>query len=279
MSVINAFTVDLEDWYQTLYFESVIKREEWEKYESRIEKCTNIVLEILEEFNVFATFFVLGWNAEHYPDLIKKIYNKGHEIATHGYYHKLAYEMSNEEFKDDLVKSIIAIEKIIGNKVFGYRAPSFSLPEDNSLFFKTLYDIGLKYDSSILPSKKKGVEKKFFHIIKEENNRRLWEFPISVVNFWGRNIPFSGGTYLRVFPYKFIKSHIKKINMANQPVIIYVHPWEFDDCPPRAKTPFSVKLKYKYSHYLNLKSTRLKVISLLKDFQFTTIKEVLSKFE
>ena len=277
MTILNAFTVDVEEWFHICGVDKEeIKFENWDKLESRVTGNTLKLMEILRENNVKATFFFLGWIAERYPELVLKVKKEGHEIATHGYAHKLIYKQSPEEFTKDLEKSIDVIEGIAKEKVIGYRGAGFSIKKESLWALKIIAERGLKYDTTIFPAKRGhgGLQtfRLYPHLINFENDLKLWEFPISVVNILGKNIPFSGGGYLRLFPYWFIKQAIQRINRKGQAVMIYIHPREIDVEQPRIKLPLYRKFKY----YVNLKTTESKIRALLSDFKFTSIKEILS---
>jgi polysaccharide deacetylase family protein (PEP-CTERM system associated) len=272
--VINALSFDVEEYFQVSNFESVIKREDWDNLESRLYIGLNKILDILDEKDVKATFFVLGWVAERHPNLIKHISEREHEISTHGYEHKLIYKQKKAEFEEDLVKSIKTIEGITGNKILGFRAPSFSITKSSLWALEILAKNNIKYDASIFPilHHRYGIEnsERFpYHI--SNNGYNIIEYPCSTIRILGRNIPFSGGGYLRLLPYKVIKNFIKWINKEYQPVIIYLHPWELDINLPRIKAG----AMNEFRHYYNLDSTEVKLRHLLDDFCFTTVKEAL----
>lgn len=271
---INALTFDIEEYFQVSNFSKAIRREEWEKRGSRLSVGLNQILGILAEHNVKATFFVLGWIAERHPALIKKISYQGHEIGSHGYEHKLIYNQSYAEFEQDLKRSIKVIEGITGKKVLGFRAPSFSITKDSLWALEVLANNHLKYDASIFPilHHRYGIERapRFPYRINN-NGYSIIEYPCSTIKLLGRNIPFSGGGYLRLLPYKIIRKFIKEINRQDKPVMVYIHPWEFDPHQPRIKTG----LLNRFRHYHNLETTEVKLRKLLDDFAFTTVREVL----
>jgi len=274
--VVNALSIDVEDWYQVAEFESTIEFSDWDKRESRVIQNTVKILDILSEYNVKATFFILTWNAERFPHLIRRIDKAGHEIATHGYAHRLIYQQSKEEFRDDLTKSINILEQITNKKVLGYRAPTFSITRDSLWALDILLECGLRYDSSIFPIADSvyGIEESFRypHVIKENNTAKLIEFPMSTARLLGKNLPIAGGAYLRLFPYRYIKWGIKQINKYDKPAMIYMHPWEIDTEQPRLK----IESKRLFSvHYLKLNSTEKKLRKLLQDFHFAPVKDVL----
>jgi len=267
----NALSFDVEDWYQVENLKEVIKFKDWPKCKKRLSKNINKILNILKQKNVKATFFILGWIAEHYPEIVKKIVKQGHEIATHGYKHTLIYKQKPEKFESELKKSINLIEKITNKKILGHRAASFSITKKSLWAISILKKLGLKYDSSIFPIKRKtyGIPKA--PISPYNIKKDFIEFPLSTIYFLGKNIPIGGG-YFRVSPYFITKWVIKKANKQNRPAIVYLHPWEFDPDQPKLKISFFKKFR----HYTNLDKTEKRFKKLLDDFEFAPVKEVLN---
>jgi len=273
MSVTNIMSVDLEDYYCDLPFS------EWSKYESRIIKNTEKILILFEKYNVNATFFVLGYIAEKFPELIKKISDLGHEISSHTYSHIDLRKVNKEEFEKDFFKSINILEKITGKKVEGFRAPFFSINKNNYWVFEILSK-NITYDSSIFPVKTQlyGIPKaprtiykpSLENIIEEDKQGKLIEIPMAThkIPLIG-NIPIAGGFYLRFFPYWYMKWGIKKMNKEGNPAMLYIHPKDLDPEMPRIK-------EYNWYYYYNLKSASKKFENLLKDFKFGSVKKVLS---
>ena len=267
----NILTIDVEDWYMDTDISM------WDSYEDRVVQSTQKILEILDERNTKATFFVVGYVAEHFPELIKDIIDRGHEIGTHGYSHTSIKKQTASEFGNDLLKSIKVLEHITKEKISGHRACEFSIVEKTTWALDILKTNGLKYDSSVFPVKTHlyGVPDAPlypYHITSSNiqvNNPEedFLEFPLSVyrIPVVHMNIPVAGGFYLRSFPYWFIKHALKKINKMGQPAIIYVHPWEFDLGQPRVK-------ELNWLHYYNIPYTEKKFNSLLKDFEFTSVR-------
>ena len=273
MSVTNIMSVDLEDYYCDLPFS------EWSKYDSRVVENTEKILELFEKYNVNATFFVLGYIAEKFPELIKKISGLGHEISSHTYSHMDLRKVSKEEFKEDFFKSKNILEKITGGKVEGFRAPFFSINKNNYWVFEILSK-NLTYDSSIFPVKTQlyGIPKaprtiykpSLENIIEDDKHGKLIEIPMAThkIPLIG-NVPIAGGFYLRLFPYWYMKWGIKKMNKEGNPAMLYIHPKDLDPEMPRIK-------EYNWYYYYNLKSASKKFESLLKDFKFGSVKKVLS---
>lgn len=270
----NILTIDVEDYFQVENFKKEIKFSDWSTYESRVEANTEKVLGILSEKDIKATFFVLGWIAERYPELIKKIHEDGHEVANHGYAHQLIYDQAQEEFREDLKKSKKILEDIIGEKVMGYRAPSFSITHKSTWALDILMEEGFAYDSSLfpiyhdlggLPDAKRYPNKMHNH------KHEIIEIPMSTVKVAGNNVPFSGGGYFRLLPYGLIRWAAKRVNNEGYPVVVYLHPWEFDESQPRIKTR-NIK---RFRHYVNIYKTEEKFKKLLNDFKFISIKDFL----
>lgn len=268
----NILTVDLEEWFHANYNDCIFDTSA--KYEVRVVDNTLRLLEDFSKHNTKATFFVLGFVAENYPDLVREIYLRGHEIASHGYIHELVYKQSIEEFKYDVQKSIDLLENIINRKVIGYRAPSWSITENSLWALEILEEIGLAYDASVFPIKTflYGIPSApRFKYTPQYRGRKLdvFEIPMSTMKILGQNIPFSGGMYFRVLPYSIIKFGIKQLNRDNNPAIVYLHPREIDPAQPRLKLNFTESL----IHYTGIKTCEDKLIKLLKDFNFTSIRE------
>ena len=278
--MLNALTFDIEEYFQVENFSNVIPRSEWEKIDSRLFIGLEIILSILQENNTKATFFVLGWVAERHKDLIRKIHDAGHEIASHEYGHNLVYNQTKVEFEEDLKKSITILENIIGEKVIGYRAPSFSITEKSLWALDILQKNGIQYDASIFPIKhhRYGINNSLrapYEIRPAQDGKKeLIEFPSSTLRILGRNFPFAGGGYLRLWSYGLIKQGVKTLNRADIPSIVYMHPWEFDVSQPWQQ---NIKFIYKFRHYINLNSTQHKLKSLLSDFNFASVRKVLRK--
>ncbi len=274
--VINALSVDVEDWFQVSDFEERVSFEEWGFYESRVVLNTRRVLDLFARQGVRATFFMLAWNAERFPELVEEIDRAGHEVATHGYSHRLVYTQTPEEFRRDVERSLEILEGILGKKVLGYRAPSFSITQRSLWALDILLEMGFRYDSSIFPLKDRlyGMvqSRRFPHVVRQRGSCLLVEFPMSTARLWRYNLPLGGGAYLRLLPYVFFRWGIRRLNRQGQPAIVYFHPWEIDPDQPRLR----VRGKRGYSsHYLNLRGMERKLRRLLRDFSFAPVREVL----
>jgi polysaccharide deacetylase family protein (PEP-CTERM system associated) len=272
----NAFSVDVEDWYQVSDFESVVEFPSWDRYESRVVRNTERVLDLLAERSVRGTFFVLTWNAERHPSLVREIAKAGHEIASHGYRHRLIYEQRPEEFRADVARSKAILEDITGQEVLGYRAPSFSLTQASLWALDILLECGFRYDSSIFPVSDRlyGIPnaRRFPFVIREAGGQSLVEFPMTTAHALGRNWPLGGGAYLRVLPYGYMRWGMRRVNRERQPALVYIHPWEVDPGQPRLRARGKRGVS---SHYLNLHRTEGKLRRLLRDFDFAPVRHVL----
>jgi polysaccharide deacetylase family protein (PEP-CTERM system associated) len=278
--VINALSFDLEEWFQNTHLERYVERSEWGNYESRIEKNVRSILSLLKQKGVLATFFVLGWVAERHPDLIKEISNQGHEIATHGWSHVRIYQQTKEEFETELKRSINLLKNITGKPVLGHRAACFSIVKSNLEWVTdTLMRNGISYDSSIYPviHDKYGIpgNPRFPYVLREEKGRKLLEFPPSTCELPGKiNIGMAGGGYFRIFyPYWLTRLLINRLNQTGYPVMVYLHPPEFDSEQPKLKVdPIN-----NFRIYTGIKNNLKKLKRLLGDFRFAPVKEVLKR--
>ncbi|MBN2009295.1 DUF3473 domain-containing protein [candidate division KSB1 bacterium] len=272
---INALTINADDWYQVDNLRKYIKFEDWHNCESRFEINIQKILQLLNQTNTKATFFIMGWEAAKSPEIIQQILNDGHEIATQGYQNRFLHELSRDQFEDDLKKAIDIIENITNEKVIGYRAPHFSVSENTTWIWAILSKLGIKYDSSIFPVKHirygyPDAPRFPFHIAMNGSGE-LIEYPLSTYKLFKANIPIAGGGYLRLFPYRFIHNSLKKINKSGKPVNIYFHPWEMDRYQPHVK----LDILSSFRHYTNIKDTENKVRNLLNEFKFAPIKKIL----
>jgi polysaccharide deacetylase family protein (PEP-CTERM system associated) len=272
----NAFSVDVEDWYQVSDFEEVVQFGAWDTYESRVVRNTERVLELCGAHGVKGTFFILTWNAERHPELVRRIADAGHEIASHGYRHRLIYEQSQAEFRDDIMRSKKILEDLTGTPVWGYRAPSFSLTANSLWALDVLLECGMRYDSSIFPVSDRlyGIPnaRRFPFVIREEGDRQLVEFPMSTAHALNRNWPLGGGAYLRVFPYAYMRWGIRRVNREGHPALVYMHPWEVDPGQPKIRARGKRGIS---THYFNLRRTEGRLNRLLADFSFAPVKDVL----
>jgi polysaccharide deacetylase family protein (PEP-CTERM system associated) len=271
----SLFSVDVEDWYHILDIPGAPLISEWAGLPSRVEKNFRRLLDILNAKQVKVTCFFLGWIAERYPRLVTEAHDRGHEIASHGYSHRLVYEMTPQEFFEDASRSKAIIENIISDPVIGFRAPGFSVTEATPWFFEMLVRAGYRYDSSVFPAKRGhgGMESDNLspYRIRELSNEFI-EFPLTIAKAFGRRVSFFGGGYLRLFPYRVIKRMAGMVFKENRPVIWYVHPREIDPDHPRLPMSFIRRFK----SYCNLKSTEAKIIKLLGDFEWMRFSDYIS---
>jgi polysaccharide deacetylase family protein (PEP-CTERM system associated) len=271
----NVVSIDLEDYFQVSAFDSVIPRSQWDKFASRVERNTQILLELFSRRQVKATFFVLGWIGERHPSLIRKICSLGHEVACHGYSHKLIYQQTPEEFREETRRAKALLEDLVGSPVCAYRAASYSITKRSLWALDILAEEGFLLDSSIFPivHDRYGIPdacRRPFRI-KLRNGMELTEFPISTIRMFGINLPVAGGGYFRLLPYQITKAAIQYLNRRERlPVIFYLHPWEFD--PDQPVQP--VKGLSRYRHYLNLHKTEPRFLQLLSDFTFSPLRAV-----
>jgi len=281
--MINALTIDVEDYFHVTAFEHQIKPYQWDSYPLRVDGNTRRILELLDEYALKGTFFILGWIAERLPALVKEIQRRGHEIACHGYAHQLVYRLSPQEFRQDISKAKAIIEDISGERVHGYRAPSYSITKKSLWAFDILVEEGFSYDSSIFPILHDiyGIPggKRFPHKISTHNGT-IQEFPISTYQLnvagWLSRLPIAGGGYLRLFPAAWVTKAIQSINTnEKQPALVYFHPWEIDPQQPRVQTT----LKSRFRHYLNLNRMEQKVRHLMQNLTFSSVKVCLQAAE
>jgi polysaccharide deacetylase family protein (PEP-CTERM system associated) len=270
-TMLNALTVDVEDYFHVEAFKSVVRREDWDCCEPRVVASTLKILDVLARSGVRATFFVLGWVAERSPELVKEIHAAGHEVGSHGYAHQAIFEQTPREFADDVRRSLDAIEGVTGEKVLGYRAPTFSITRRSLWAIDILKSLGFAYDSSVFP-----IVHDIYGI--PDAPRRpyqiadgLWEFPMTTVRLFRTNLPVGGGAYLRLFPYWFTRLGIRRVNAAGNPAIVYVHPWEVDPDHPRIRTS---RLNH-FRHYVNLTKTESRLAGLCRDFRFVRVRDLL----
>ena len=275
MMIRNALTIDLEYWYSPELVRGFVVGNK----DDLIIEMTKPVLDVLDEFDVSATFFVLGVVAKKHPELVEEVYERGHEIGSHAYSHKTLYELGKDKFENEINLSVQLLQHITKEKPIGFRAPSFSVNNSTGWVFEVLEKHGFKYDSSIFPIRTKlyGVPNAPLHIYKpsvddvakEDPNGKMIEFPMTVFEF-GKRIPIAGGFYLRAMPFWLLKSLLKKVNRTRAGMI-YVHPWEVYSKTPILKLPLSSR----FITYYGIGSALNKLKGLLKNFDFASVREVL----
>ena len=278
--MLNALTIDVEDYFQVNAFAHHVQRKDWDSYPLRVVHNTTRILALLDEFSLKATFFILGWVAERVPELVREIARRGHEVACHGYGHELVYQIGPQKFRDDVRKAKNIIEDITGSAVSGYRAPTYSITRQSLWALDILVQEGFSYDSSIFPvcHDVYGIPggERFPHEIAT-NSGTIKEFPISTfalgIGSWRSHLPIAGGGYLRLLPAELVQRAIRYINSyEQQPAIVYFHPWEIDPDQPRIRAG----LKSRFRHYLNLGRMELKIRYLLERLRFSSIHKVLN---
>ncbi len=268
------FSVDVEDWFHILDLPTTPPQSQWDSLPSRVEWNFRRLLDIFSQQNTRVTCFFLGWVAQRFPHLVREAEARGHEVASHGYSHRLVYQMSREEFLQDVVHSRKMLEDIAGRCVLGYRSPGFSVVEETPWFFDALLDAGYGYDSSVFPAVRGhgGMTNSPLAPYRVADDRQgMVEFPISVVKILGRPVCLFGGGYLRLFPLAAIKRMARRVMGEGRPVIFYVHPREIDPLHPRLPMSFDRRFKC----YVNLKTTEYKIRSLLTEFEVTNFREYL----
>lgn len=268
----NALSVDVEDWYHTLDFN--FPMETWGNYEDRIEHSLRILTALFDRYQVKATFFVLGAIAKKHPRLIAEIAAQGHEIGSHGSFHKLIYKQNEQEFREDIRSSKQTLEDITGKPVEIFRASTWSISKDTLWALRILQEEGFRYDSSIQPfqtylSGMKHAPVSPFYPVIQGKKLDILEFPPTVYRLGKFTIPFAGGFYLRAMPLPLIKRFLQAVNKTRNG-LIYIHPWEVDDGQPRLKVPPHVQL----SHYYHIKENAGKIEQLLQCFSFMPIGEL-----
>lgn len=268
----NALTIDVEDYFQVSAFEPYIARDTWEVLPCRIEANVHLILEMLGAAGARATFFTLGWIAERYPALIRRMQQEGHEIASHGYEHKRASAQTYGEFLADLRLSKAVLEDVTGNRVSGYRAPSFSIGPANDWAFDCIAEAGYRYSSSVYPIRHDHYgapdAPRFAHDVRPG----LIELPVTTVRVMNANWPAGGGGYFRLLPYAVSRWSLRRVNgVDGKPAMFYFHPWELDPDQPRIAGP---GVKTRFRHYLNLKHMNLRLRQLLADFRWDRVDKV-----
>jgi polysaccharide deacetylase family protein (PEP-CTERM system associated) len=273
-------TVDVEDYFHVAALAKSIERSTWDHREYRAEVSTRRLLDLFEQSNIHATFFVLGWVAKRSPELVREIYRRGHEVASHGMSHKLVYDQTPDEFSRETYESKALLEDIIGAPVLGYRASTYSITRRSLWALDILQEAGFEYDSSIFP-----IHHDLYGIpdaaqvptrIATPKGASIVEFPMSTASMFGVRIPVSGGGYFRLLPYWLTRAGLHKLNGELQrPFIFYLHPWEVDPEQPRVRTSWKSRLR----HYTNLSGTEARLRRLIGEFRFSRVRDVLADAE
>lgn len=262
----NALTIDVEDYFQVSAFAPYIERDKWDLRECRVEQNVDRILALLAERDVQATFFTLGWVAERYPELVRRIVAGGHELASHGYGHERVSDLSESEFFNDIHRAKVLLEDIGDIEVKGYRAPSFSIGSGNLWALDTLQRAGYRYSSSIYPIQHDHYgmpdAPRFAHQIRDG----LTEVPPTTLRVFNRNLPSSGGGYFRLLPYSLSRWMLRQVNNQDKsPAVFYFHPWEIDVDQPRVQ---GIGIKTRFRHYVNIGRMEQRLVRLLQDFKW-----------
>jgi polysaccharide deacetylase family protein (PEP-CTERM system associated) len=278
MIVPNALTVDVEDYFHVSALAPSIGRDTWDARESRVERNTQRLLALFSEFGVRGTFFVLGWVAERHPQLVREIAAEGHEIACHGFSHRLVYEQPQEEFRQETLRSKKLLEDAVGRAVLGYRAASYSIVRRSLWALDTLAEAGFAYDSSIFPVRhdRYGIPdaERMPHRMATPEGRSIVEWPLAAAPILGFRLPVAGGGYFRLLPYALSRWGLSSINRREgQPFIFYLHPWEIDPDQPRVRASWLSRFR----HYTNLDKCESRLRRLLGEFRFGTARDSLAQ--
>jgi polysaccharide deacetylase family protein (PEP-CTERM system associated) len=273
-AIVNAMSVDVEDYFQVSAFDRVVPRASWNGRESRVVGNTERLLELFHGSGVRATFFVLGWVAERYPHLVRRIAASGHELASHGNRHELVYHLTPEQFRHDVRQAKAVLEEVAGVPVIGYRAPSYSVTERSLWALDVLIEEGYTYDASIFPihHDRYGIPDAPRHVhVRDGIGGSIVEAPGSTVRCAGINFPVGGGGYFRLLPYAVTRWAFRRLNdVEGRPVVFYLHPWEIDPNQPRIGVDPITRLR----HYTNLGRTESRLRRLMSEFSFGTVADV-----
>lgn len=273
--IVNALTIDVEDYFHPNAMDAAVAPAEWDSLPHRVEHNTLRLLDLLDEQRVRATFFMLGWVAERWPRLVDEVDRRGHEVASHGYAHRLVYRQEPRQFRADVVRSKAILEDRLGAPIFGFRAASYSLIESTLWALDVLIEEGFRYDSSIFPIRHDLYGIPTFSRFAVKIRRaagEIVEIPATTVRFLGRNWPVAGGGYFRLFPYCVTRRALRHLNQREGvPAIVYLHPWELDAAQPR----LAAGAKSRFRQYTNLGVTEARLLRLLRDFRFGPVRDAL----
>jgi polysaccharide deacetylase family protein (PEP-CTERM system associated) len=273
---VHIFTVDVEDWYQGLDFDM----DEWARFTPRLETGLARLLDLLADAGARATFFVVGWQADRTPEIVREIARQGHEIACHGYTHRFVYRLTPAAFREEVRRSRDLLETLVGEPVVGFRAPFFSITSDALWALDILLEEGFRYDSSIFPvwNHRYGIPRAARQpgLITTPSGGAIFEIPLSTVRFAARglpiglNVPVSGGAYFRLYPYGVTRALVRRLERGGDRLVFYAHPWEYDPAHPRIRLPHPIS---QVTHYANLAAMAARTRQLLGDFRFVAIRE------
>ena len=275
--IYNAMSVDVEDYFQVENFSHRVPRHEWGQYPSRVSDNTRRLLDLFDEHHTKATFFVLGWVAERFSELVRDIHRRGHEVGCHSYYHRLVYTLTPDEFREDTHRCKSLLEDLTGEPVHGYRAPTYSITSRNFWALDVLVDLGFTYDSSVFPvhHDRYGVPEFPRWPVADfitPGGQKIHEFPLTTFRLGHLNFPAAGGGYLRILPEQWTHHGVRAANRDGRPAIVYLHPWEIDDGQPRM-TGLGILRRMRCYH--NLKRTYGRVDRLLGRYHWAPVRDVL----
>ena len=273
--IVNAMTVDVEDYFHAASFDRVVSRSSWASRDSRVVRNTETLLEVFDRAGIHATFFILGWVAERFPELVRDIAAAGHEIASHGFHHQLIYLLTPEQFREDVRRAKATIEDAAGCTVRGYRAPSFSIVRGSLWALDVLIEEGHSYDASIFPIRhdRYGIPDAPRHAHRIDTPAgSIAEVPSSTVRLGRLNLPTAGGGYFRLLPYGWTRWGMSKLNGAGEPAVFFIHPWEIDVDQPRLPVGRLTSIR----HYHGLDKTLGRLETLFNDFAFDTVSAMLA---
>ena len=277
--MLNAFSVDLEEYFQVANFDHVIDRRRWPELPSRVVAQTHRILDLCDQTGTRATFFALGWVAERQPDLLREIAARGHEIACHGYGHELLYQIGPERFREDVKRARGIIERVIGARVEGYRAPSFSITQRSLWALEILAEEGFRFDSSIFPVRhhRYGIPDFPREPVRLElpSGQRIVEFPLTTLAWGPLRLPLAGGGYLRLLPFALLRWGIGRLVASERPTVLYVHNWEIDPDQPRQ----DVSALVRFNHYHNLERVEGRLRQLLVRTRYAPLRDVIASLD
>lgn len=274
--IVNAMSVDVEEYFHVSAFDGIVPRQQWDRMDSRVVPNTMRLLDIFAEYKVRSTFFVLGWVADRHPHLVAAIAALGHEVASHGYAHRLIYDQTASGFRDDIRRAKRILEDASGRRVVGYRAPSYSITPRSLWALDVLLEEGYEYDASIFPIRhdRYGIPVSARHPYSiPRSSGTLIEVPGSTTRFGRLNLPIAGGGYFRILPYWWTRWGIDRVNrLEGRPAVFYLHPWEIDPDQPRLR----VSNLGRFRHYTNLHRTEPRLRQLLADFRFDAVETIVA---
>lgn len=270
----NAMSIDVEDYFQVSAFASTVRREDWDSMPCRVERNMDVILQLLDEADAGATFFTLGWIAERYPHVVRRIVDAGHELASHGYGHERVSDLTPEQFRSDITRAKHLLEDLGGVAVRGYRAPSFSINQNNWWAVEELENAGYVYSSSIYPVKHDhyGMPDAPRFPNRPNGADGILELPPTTLALLGRNLPAAGGGWFRLLPYALSRWMLQRVNTQDQaPCMFYFHPWEMDAGQPRQP---GLSARTRFRHYVNLQRMPGRMKNLLNDFEWDRVDRV-----